>query len=257
MSILDKIITTKSGAPRITIYGKPGVGKSTLASQFPAPLFLLTEDMELPGIHALDICTTFLQMWENVKHLLDEESLPFKTIVIDSISKLDALVVEHTLKQSPVGKDGKIPGALAQAWGGYGAGFEKAAWLHRALKFELDKFKERGVAVVYISHVEVKKYKSPEHDDYDILSLVMNGDKSRTIYIDDVDLVAYCKIKSHVIETESGRNIIKSSGKHIISAASNDAYVSKNRYAMPSEIDMSFEELAKYIPFYNKTEVKS
>lgn len=37
--------------PRICIYGGHGIGKSTLASQFPKPIFISTED----GIDSLDV----------------------------------------------------------------------------------------------------------------------------------------------------------------------------------------------------------
>src|SRR5271156_2358789 len=97
MSILDSIIKTKSGAPRITLYGIRGIGKSTLASQFPEPLFILCEDNELPGINAVPIAQSFTEVWKTVKGLLAEEKLPFKTIVVDGISKLDKLIVDHIL----------------------------------------------------------------------------------------------------------------------------------------------------------------
>ena len=259
MSILDSIIITKPGAPRITIYGKPGIGKSTLASQFPDPLFLLTEDNECPGIKALPIFKDYGVLWQSLDELLALEELPFSTLVIDSISKLDSLVVQRTLDKSPpIGKDKRPAETLAEAWGGYGSGFEKAASLHRALKYKIDKFKERGVAVIYISHLEIKKYKSPEAEDYDTLSIVMNHDKSRMVYIDDVDAVLYCKLKSHTVEVDekSKRSIVKSSGQRIISGASNEVHVSKNRFALPNEIPMSFAELAKHIPFYKTIETK-
>lgn len=253
MNILEQIRITHPGAPRITIYGKPGIGKSTLASQFPDPLFLLTEDPELSGLRALPVFTDYKTLWESVSSLLALEELPFKTLVIDSISKLDALVAARVLEQSPVvGKDRRPAETLAEAFGGYGSGFEKAALLHRALKAKFDKFKERDIAVIYISHLEIRKYKSPETEDYDILSLVMNSDKSRMVYIDDVDAVLYCKLKAHTIETDSGRTLVKSSGQRIISGAANEVHVSKNRFSLPAEIPMSFEELVKYIPFYNK-----
>ena len=48
--------------------------------------------------------------------------------------------------------------------------------------------------------------------------------------------------------------IPKSRGERVIKAGLNDANVSKNRYNMPNEIPMSFEEINKYIPFYNNNE---
>ncbi len=255
MSVLDLFAQTKPGAPRITIYGKPGIGKTTLASHFPNARFLLTEDNECPGIKATHLLTSYEEVWEIVSNLLKLETLDFETLVIDTVSKLDHLVINYTLQQSPpIGKTQRKAETLAESWGGYGAGFEKAANLHRALKAKLDKFKERGITVIYIAHAEIKKYKSPEHEDYDILSIQMNGDKSRCVYVDDVDAVLYCKESSVVIETDSKRNIVKSSGKRVIAANCNEVYVSKNRFGIESEIPMSFDELKKYIPFYQTKE---
>ncbi len=251
MSILDSVITTKPGAPRVTLYGKPGVGKSTLASKFPAPLFVLTEDNELPGIQALEVAQTFTDIWKNIKALLAEKDLPFKTIVIDSISKLDHLIVEHILENEPVGKNGQKASTLTSACGGYGAGYMKAASIHAAFKGLMDKFKERDICVVYVAHLGVIKHKAPDQEDFDIYSVVMNHEKSRAVYIDDVDGVFFCRLKSFVSETESGRSLVRSSGDRVIMAGVSDGHVSKNRFNMPNELPMSFDELAKHIPFFN------
>lgn len=255
MSILNSIVVQTARAPMITIYGIPGIGKSTLASQFPEPLFILTEANGVEGIKTLPKIQNLKELYVILKDLLKEEKLPFKTLVLDSISKLDPLVTQSVLENSPlVGKEKREAQTLAEAWGGYGAGFEKAAMYHRILKSYFDKFVERGIAVVFISHSEIKKYKSPEFEDYDILSIVMNHDKSRQVYIDDVDAVLYCKLQTF-LDTSKDRALIRSSNKHIISACSNATYVSKNRFNIDKDIDMSFEELKKYIPFYNQQEI--
>jgi len=253
MSILDLFKIVKSGAPRITLYGKPGIGKTTLASEFPTPFFISTEDSECPGIVSTPVLKSYIEVWNVVNELLSLETLPFKTIVIDSISKLDDFVVDYSLSKSPdIGRDRRRPETLAEAWGGYGAGYEKAASLHSALKHKMDKFKERGICAVYIGHSEIKKFKSFEFEDYDMLSISMNSDKSRRVYIDDVDAVLYCKQKTNIIETESKRAIAISSGNRFICPYSSDAHVSKNRFKIDKEINMSFEELKKYIPFFNE-----
>jgi hypothetical protein len=251
MSILDEIITTQPGAPRITVFGVAGIGKSTLASQFPDPLFLLTEDNELPGIKALPIFKTYSDLGNKILDLLKIEDLPFKTIVIDSISKLDTLVIDHVISTSPPDKRGNKAETLAQAYGGYGAGYEKAAMFHRKLKKTLDKFKDRGISVVYVGHVGIVKHKSPDFEDYDIHSLTLNHEKSRAVYVDDVDAVLFCKVQSFTNETESGRTLVKSTQNRIIVTGISDAHICKTRYKMPEIIPLDFEELKKYIPFYN------
>lgn len=252
MSILDSVITTEPGAPRITLYGKPGVGKSTLASHFPAPLFVLTEDNELPGIQALPIATSFNEVWKSIKALLAIEDLPYRTIVIDSISKLDHLIVEYILEGEPVGKNGQKASTLTAACGGYGAGYLKAASIHAAFKGLMDKFKERGICVVYVAHIGVVKHKAPDAEDFDIYSVVMNHEKSRAVYIDDVDGVFFCRLKSFTSETDSGRTLVRSTSDRVIMAGVSDGHVSKNRFNMPSEIKMSFEEMAKHIPYFKQ-----
>lgn len=253
MSILDNVTMSVPRAPRMTIYGKPGIGKSTLAAQFPKPLFLLTEETGLIGATSLPIVSSFEQMWSNIKELIAEEELPFQTIVIDSISKLDALLVKYILDKEPPTKNGKPP-TLNSAGGGYGAGVLMAQSLYRALKALLDKFQDKGITVIYISHYVVTKVKSPDSEDYDMASIVMNHDRSREIFIDDVDAVLFCKLRSHFTETESGRTLIKTTGDRVIMTGSHEAHISKNRYGMPSEIPMNYAEIAKYIPFYNQGE---
>lgn len=252
-NILDEIMITKPGAPRITIYGKPGIGKSTLASQFPDPLFLLTEDPELPNISALPICTSFSDICDKIKRLLALDTLPFKTLVIDSISKLDTLVIQYILEKDVL-KNGKKPTVIGEACNGFGKGYEKALDLHIYFKSLCDNFKKRGVAVIYVAHVGVCKFKAPDCEDYDTYSITMHHDKSRAPYINDVDAVLFCKLKSFEETTESKRTLIRSTNNKIIVSNVSDAHVSKNRYKMPEEIPMRFDAIAKYIPFYTSSQ---
>jgi hypothetical protein len=250
VSILDSIRTTEAGAPRITVYGSPGIGKSTLASKFPRPLFILTEDNELPGVQALPLAQSFTDVWNSVKSLLACEELPFDTIVLDSISKLDSMVVDYILDKEPAGKNGAKAATLTAACGGYGAGYMRAESLHRALKGLLDRFKERGISVVYIAHMAHGTVKPPDNEDYTNYTIVMNHDKSRHVYIDDVDMVLFCKLKSYTSQLDSGRMMIKSTEERVIVTGINDSFVSKNRFAMPSEIPMTFDAISSYVPFY-------
>ena len=113
MSVLERISKCGVTPPRITIYGRPGVGKSTLASTFPKPLFLTTEDPKVMGIDVLEI-KNYQDAIETIKSLLKSENLEYKTIVVDSLSKLDAMVVNHVITSDKAK-------TLASACGGYGA----------------------------------------------------------------------------------------------------------------------------------------
>ena len=252
MSILDKIQTTQSSAPIITLYGKPGIGKSTLASEFPDPLFLLTENPELPGIRALPVASSFEEIWSMAVELSKLEKPPFKTLVIDSISKLDNLIVDYILQKEEEGrKTSSKMITLSSSCGGYGAGYDKAKSIHLSFNGVLNKLKAKGVTVIYIAHLAIAKHRSPDQEDYDTYSINMNHDKSRAVYIDGSDLVGFCRLRSFTTDTESGRTLIKSSEDRVVVVGINDANVSKNRFNMPTEIKMNANEIIKHIPFYN------
>ena len=256
MSILDKIKPTGVLAPRVTLYGAPGIGKSTLASQFPEPLFITTEQTGLMGVNALAPPKTFIEFWDNIVELWGEKDLPFKTIVIDSISKLDAIVVKHILNQEKPRKDGTKATTLATACGGYGAGIQAVEQIHRSIKSLLDRFQDRGVSVVYIGHLASVKHKAPDMEDFDKYSIVMSCERAKQPYVDDVDLVGFCKLKSYVSETDSGRNLVTSTDTRVLVTTASDGHVSKNRFGIDKDIPMSFDALSKHIPFFNNQGVK-
>ena len=85
---------------KVVIYGPEGVGKSTLASQTPDPVFLDTEG----GTHHLDVArldaaTTWEEITAAVAQLAKADH-PFKTLVIDTADWLEKRLAEHLCRKS-------------------------------------------------------------------------------------------------------------------------------------------------------------
>ena len=93
MNLADIRKFTAQLAPRILIHGAEGVGKTTIASKFPAPIFLQTEDgcpsgLEIDSFGLID-------KFENVRSaigVLASEQHPYQTVVIDSLDATEELI---------------------------------------------------------------------------------------------------------------------------------------------------------------------
>ena len=84
---------TASLPPIVVLHGLPGVGKTTLAADFPAPVFLQVEDGIPVGIEL----ATF-GLLENYSAIIDAlrylgtETHDYRTLVLDSLDKLEPLI---------------------------------------------------------------------------------------------------------------------------------------------------------------------
>ncbi len=93
---LSQLKTTKAQhPPRILIYGPPGLGKTSLATEFPDPIILDIEQgvpmgVEIPTFGAVE---SFDQVMDAMKALYTGEH-KFRTLIIDTLDRLEPLVWE-------------------------------------------------------------------------------------------------------------------------------------------------------------------
>ncbi len=94
MNTLNIIKGRVDGAKRVVIYGPEGIGKSTLASKFPDPLFLDTED----GTGELDIDRVPCLDWLAIEAAVRNFPAGYKTCVIDTADWAERALTEHFLR---------------------------------------------------------------------------------------------------------------------------------------------------------------
>lgn len=234
MSILSSIAKPDDRAIICTITGDAGLGKTSLAATFPNPVFIRAED----GLQAIPlatrpdafpILTSVDDLWDQIGGLIKEKH-EYKTLVIDSITQLDTLFINYVVDTDP-----KKPKSIAQALGGYGAGFQAVSSLHGRLRKAAGILNERlGMNIVFIAHAETETIELPDQDPYTRYNIRMQK-KSVSHYTDNTDMVAYVKLETHTFGDGDKKKAI-SDGTRVLVTYATAANISKNRYGFEEDI---------------------
>lgn len=243
MSIMSSVEKPKTRPVVATICGDAGTGKTRLAGTFPKPIFIRAEDgmQSIPTKDrpdAFPLLTQYANPSEAVAALFDQlialanEDHDYKTVVIDSVTALDALFSAECLD-----RDGRAK-TLAQAMGGYGAGIQYVTAQHLRVRKACAILNERkGMNVVFLAHADVETMRLPDSDDYQRYSLRLNS-KHQPPYVDDVDLVGFIRLVSVVKGSEGERKRAISTGERELVVASGAAQISKNRFGLTDAIEV-------------------
>jgi hypothetical protein len=157
----------------VTIYGEPGVGKTSLAYSASKPLML---DFDLGAQRALGRKHTVrINNWSEIANISAEDLAEYDTVIIDTLgSMLNCLIVD-LIKHNP--KLAQRSGALTQK--GYGdLGVAFSAFLNKIKSFHKD--------IIIIAHSEEKI-----ENDERYTRLSCSGNSAKTVIHKDSDLIGY------------------------------------------------------------------
>jgi len=251
MSILDQATKPKQGAVVVTIIGDAGLGKTSLGATFPNPVFIRAEDGmgSIPDDirpMALPVLTSVGDLWDQLMALIQEDH-GYDTVVIDSVTALETMFVDHVVDTDP-----KKPRGVQQAHGGYGMGRDMVGTMHRRVRKAAGRLVERGVNVVFLAHTDTIRIEPPDADPYTKYSMRLH-DKSMQPYVDNVDLVGFLRLETFVTGDSERKKAISDGTRQLVchAVATN---VSKNRFHInePLEVKLGENPLAQFIPHLAK-----
>ena len=220
---------------KAVIYGPEGVGKSTLASLTPAPVFLDTEG----GTHHLDVirldaASTWDEITAAVAQLAKAQH-PFKTLVIDTADWLEKRLSEHLCRKA--NKD-----SIEDF--GYGKGWVLLTEEFARFLNSLDTLLTRGMNVVFLAHSTVKKFEAPDQaGSYDRFELKLSKQVAPLLK-EWADLVLFANYVTRIAEKDSGKTRGVGGKERVLYATHAAAYDAKNRHGLPDKLPFSIDALA-------------
>ena len=249
MRLLEQVQRGKTQMPpRIMTYGTEGIGKSTLASRAPQPIFVQTED----GLNEID-CAKFplSRTFDDVLAALAElasEDHPYETVVIDSLDWLERLIWDAVCKRE------SVP-TIEKVGGGYGKGYILALDYWRRLIDRLIALHTgRQMVVLLIAHAKVERFEDPEAPAYDRYSPRLHKHAAALIteWCDAV-LFATRRFTTRSEDAGFGRQraiaapIGAGGGERMLRTVGGPSCVAKNRYGFAPEIPLSWDSIVSGI----------
>ena len=229
--------------PRLVVYGTHGVGKTTFAAGAPKPIVLPTEE----GLGNLKVDHfPLLTSYDDVMGaigILYQEKHDFETVVIDSADWLEPLVWVETCRKHSKADIEEF---------GYGKGYLHALDQWRELFDGLNALRaERGMAVMFLAHTEIKRFDSPDTEPYDRYQIKLQT-RARALIEEWADAVMFANFKTFTTKADVGFNKSVTrgvgQGERKLYTEERPAYTAKNRYSLPPELDFTWQDFEKALP---------
>ena len=218
---------------KAVLYGPEGVGKTTLASHLPDPVFLDTEG----GTHHLDVVRfERIHSWDSITGAvaaLAAGGHEFKTLVIDTVDWAEKRLAEHLCAKANKESIEDF---------GYGKGYVLLAEEFAKFLASLDALLTQGMHVVFLAHSTVRKFESPDQaGSYDRYELKLSKQVAPLVR-EWADAILFVNFITRLAEKDNGRMRGVGGKERALFTTHTAAYDAKNRHGLPDKL--AFEATA-------------
>jgi hypothetical protein len=247
---LSSLTTVSSTTmPIILTYGVAGMGKTSLALNAPDPVyFQIAPERPPAGVSAPGFADIedFSSLMEGIAAIYSEAH-PFKTMVLDSLDALEALVWRETCLRNNW-RDLEQPG--------YGKGYLAADVVWRELITACDALRtERGMLIMWLALAEATNHEEPGAQPYKRYDLKLHK-RATGLLTQAADALLFVNTKVVLKESEAGfgkKNVhAEGGGTRWLFADARPAFNAKNRMGMPDMLQLPkaspWAALAPYLP---------
>lgn len=233
-------------AQRVIIYGTEGIGKSTLASQFPNPLFIDTEgSTSNMDVARMDKPTSWTMLMNQISFVKANPTV-CDTLIVDTIDWAEALAIESVCS---------LHGKKGVEDFGYGNGYTYVREEFGRFLNRLQEIVDLGIHVVLTAHAQIRKFEQPDemgaYDRYELKLGKKTSSQTAPLIKEWGDIVLFCNYKTVVMKSASNKNKAQG-GQRVMYTTHTPSWDAKNRFGLPEEIPMDYQAIAHIFDKQNK-----
>jgi hypothetical protein len=232
------------------IYAPEGLGKTTLASLLPSPIFFDFEG----GTHHVDVARlepSTLAEFEKWARELVKDKQDFRTVVVDTVDWLEEAVVRQVIADAASDNVKSIEDF------GFGKG-----WVHLGERMNhvlsiFDRLIDAGLHVVCLAHCAVRRFDDPKlSSGYDRYELKMYKDRANAkgtaaLLKEWADALLFGtfedKVKPGAADGARGRAVAASGKERVLFCSHSAAWDAKNRHGLKDKEPWSVETLMRVL----------
>ena len=229
-------------AQKVVIYGPEGIGKSTLASKFPNPLFIDTENgTQHMDVRRVDAPTSWAMLMETVRAVRDNPEV-CGTLVLDTADWAEMLCVSHVTANAQVDSIESFS---------YGKGYVYLQEEFGRLLNLMSEVVDRGVHVVITAHAKMRKFEQPDElGAYDRWEMKLSKQVGPLLK-EWCDFLLFANYKTFAVATQTDKKgkptkVKGQGGKRVMFTSHHPCWDAKNRVGLPEELPLDYAPLAQY-----------